>query len=68
MLLNLLIYINKRKINKMITSGYSYEEILKQSQKLDKLISIYMRNWVRGKEWKINAIFNATTQKKYKIW
>lgn len=44
MLLNLLIYINKRKLNKMITSGYSYDEILKQSQKLDKLINIYMKN------------------------
>ena len=49
MLLNLLIYINKRKLNKMITSGYNYEEILKQSQKLDELINIYMRNWVRWK-------------------
>jgi CBS domain containing-hemolysin-like protein len=52
MLLNLLIYINKRKLNKMITSGYNYEEILKQSQMLDNLINIYMRNWVRWKGWK----------------
>ena len=50
MVLNLLIYMNKRKLNKMITSGYSYDEILKQSQKLDKLINIYMRNWVRWKK------------------
>ena len=47
MLLNFLININKRKLNKMITDGYNYEEILVQSQKLDKLINIYMKNWVR---------------------
>lgn len=68
MLLDLLIYINKRKLERIITSGYSYEEILEQSQKLGKLINIYMRNWVRWKGWKFNAIFNATIQKKYKIW
>ena len=58
MLLNLLIYINKRKLNKMITSGYSYDEILKQSQKLDELINIYMRNWVRWKEWNFDNDFD----------
>jgi len=47
MLLNFLIWINKRKLDKMITSNCTYEEILKQSQKLDELINIYMRNWIR---------------------
>lgn len=50
MLLNFLIYINKRKLNKMITDGYNYEEILKQSQKLDKLINIYMKNYLKLKK------------------
>ena len=50
MLLNFLIYINKRKLNKMITDRYSYEEILVQSQKLDKLINIYMKNYLRFKK------------------
>lgn len=49
MLLNLLIYINKGKLERMITSGNSYDEILKQSQKLDKLINIYMKNWIKWK-------------------
>ena len=47
MLLNFLIWTNKRKLNKMITDGNDYEEILKQSQKLDKLINIYMRNYLK---------------------
>jgi len=47
MLLNFLIEINKRKLDRMITEGESYDKILKQSQKLDKLINIWMRNWVR---------------------
>ena len=50
MLLNFLIWINKRKLDRMITSGDSYDNILKQSQKLDKLINIWMKNWVRFKE------------------
>lgn len=61
MLLNFLIWINKRKLDKMIASDYSYEEILKQSQKLDWYINIWYKN-----KMKINAIFNATPQKKYK--
>ena len=50
MLLNFLIKINKRKLDKMITDGYSYDEILKQSQKLDKLINIWMKNDIRFKK------------------
>lgn len=61
MLLNFLIWINKRKLDKMITSEYTYDEILKQSQKLDWYINIWYKN--RGR---FNAIFNATSQKKYK--
>ena len=49
MLLNFLIRLNKRKLDRMITENYSYDEILKQSQKLDKLINIWMKNWVRFK-------------------
>ena len=49
MLLNFLIFFNKRKLDKMITSDYSYDEILRQSQKLDKYINIYMRNWIKFK-------------------
>lgn len=64
MLLNFLIYINKRKLNKMITDGYNYEEILKQSQKLDKLINIYMKNYLKFKKEK-NTNLN-TNLKKYK--
>jgi len=47
MLLNFLIWINKRKLDRMITSDCTYDEILKQSQKLDELINIWMKNWVR---------------------
>ena len=50
MLLNFLIGINKRKLDKMINHNYSYDEILKQSQKLDELINIWMKNWVRFKK------------------
>lgn len=49
MLLNFLIWLNKRKLDRMITSDYSYDEILKQSQKLDELINIWMKNWIRFK-------------------
>lgn len=45
MLLNFLIYINRRKLNEMIIKNYSYNEILKQSQKLDELINIYMKKF-----------------------
>lgn len=61
MLLNFLIWFNKRKLDKMITSEWDYEEILKQSQKLDWYINIWYKN-----KMKFNAIFNATPQKKYK--
>ena len=47
MLLNFLIGINKRKLDKMINHNYSYDEILKQSQKLDELINIWMKNCIR---------------------
>lgn len=49
MLLNFLIWINKRKLNKMITNEKSYDEILKQSQKLDTYINIWMKNYARFK-------------------
>lgn len=61
MLLNFLIWINKRKLNRMINSDCTYEEILLQSQKLDWYINIWMKNYI-----KINAIFNATPTKKHK--
>ena len=38
-MLKLRILINKRKLEKMIDKNYDYERILKQSQKLDKLIN-----------------------------
>ena len=47
MLLNFLIWINKRKLDKMINHDYSYDEILKQSQKLDELINIWMKYFIR---------------------
>lgn len=47
MLLNFLIWINKRKLDKMITSSYTYEEILKQSQKLDIYINIWYKNRIK---------------------
>ena len=50
MLLNFLIWINKRKLDKMINHNYSYDEILKQSQKLDFLINIWMKNNIRFKK------------------
>ena len=43
MFLNFLIRINKEKLNKMITSKSNYDKILKQSQKLDKLINIWVK-------------------------
>ena len=33
----------------MINHNYSYDEILKQSQKLDVLINIWIKNWIRFK-------------------
>ena len=50
MLLNFLIWINKRKLDKMITSDYTYDEILKQSQKLDWYINIWYRAEIRFKD------------------
>ena len=47
MLLNFLIWINKRKLDKMINHDYSYDEILKQSQKLDVLVNIWTKNHFR---------------------
>lgn len=46
MLLNFLIWINKRKLDKMINHDYSYDEILKQSQKLDVYVNIWMKNYI----------------------
>ena len=39
MILDLLIKINKNKLNKMIEKNRNYEVILKQSQKLDTYIT-----------------------------
>ena len=39
MILDLLIKINKFKLNNMISKNKNYEIILKQSQKLDKFIT-----------------------------
>lgn len=39
MILDLLIRINKKKLNKMIEHNYDYEVILRQSQKLDVYIA-----------------------------
>lgn len=39
MMLDLLIKINKNKLNKMISQNKDYTLILKQSQKLDKYIT-----------------------------
>lgn len=39
MILDLLIRLNKVKLNKMIEQNEDYENILKQSQKLDKYIA-----------------------------
>jgi hypothetical protein len=50
MLLYFLIWVNKRKLDKMITSNYNYAEILKQSQKLDIYINIWMKNRFSFKE------------------
>ncbi len=47
MILDLLIKINKIKLNRMISKNKDYEIILKQSQKLDKYITektIYLIN------------------------
>ena len=60
MLLNFLLWINKRKLDRMITQGESYKEILKQSQKLDIYINIWIKNWVSFKG------INAMLLKKYK--
>lgn len=39
MILDLLIKINKKKLNKMIEQNKEYENILRQSQKLDTYIT-----------------------------
>ena len=63
MLLDFLIWLNKRKLNRMITSGESYEEILKQSQKLDMYINIWVKNWVRFKSTKKYTITKEGSSK-----
>ena len=63
MLLNFLIWINKRKLDRMITSDCTYDEILKQSQKLDELINIWMKNWVRFKSTKKYTLTNERSSK-----
>ncbi len=46
MLISFLIKINREKLDRMITSNCNYNDILKQSQKLDKYINMYIkRNW-----------------------
>ena len=40
MKLDLLIIVNKKRLNNMISNDCDYEKILKQSQKLDKYIAL----------------------------
>ena len=46
-LLKLLIWINKRKLNKIIENDANYDEILKQSQKLDIYINIWLKGYIK---------------------
>jgi len=49
MMLDLLIKINKDKLNKMISENLDYDLILKQSQKLDKYITEKTINLINKK-------------------
>ncbi len=46
--LTLLIMRNKSRLESLITKGASYEKILKQSQKLDKYISMKMKKQMKN--------------------
>ena len=46
-MLDLLIKINKRKLDKMITKDYNYNRILRQSQKVDFLINLWYKYKVK---------------------
>ena len=50
MLLDLLIKINKIKLNRMISKNLDYQIILKQSQKLDKYITEKTQNLIERKK------------------
>lgn len=41
-MIKILILINRRKLEQMIDKNYDYKRILRQSQKLDKLINKIM--------------------------
>lgn len=43
LILSLLIFLHKAKLSKMINKNLTYEKVLKESQKLDKLIIIQMK-------------------------
>ena len=43
MLLDFLIRFHKRKLDRMITEEYNYEKILRQSQRVDRLINLWMK-------------------------
>ena len=45
--LTLLIMRNKSRLESLITKGENYEKILKQSQKLDKYISMKMKKQMK---------------------
>lgn len=66
MILDLLIKINKIRLNKMISKNENYEIILKQSQKLDKYITkktIYLIN--KQKNGKKLGAWNVPSFTKY---
>ena len=45
-MINLLLYIHRRKLEKMIEKGEDYNKILRQSQILDKYINKKMKKMV----------------------
>ena len=49
MLLNFLISINRKKLEKMVSRAVDYSKILKQSQKLDTLIVKKFKRMNNGK-------------------
>lgn len=48
--LALLIKEHKKKLNDMVAEGKPYEEILKQSQKLDKYIYYNLKEQIKNKK------------------
>ena len=49
-LLNILIYVNRRKLERMISSNLDSAKILKQSQKLDVLVVKKFKKMNNGKK------------------